>query len=530
MKSWKRSGINILSAVFLVLPMLSGSGFTQEIPDIPLDEIRAFIEADAAFGQGERLFDGGDAGKAAEKFRACLEIFPKHAKAAYRLALIEYDRREYTEAREHIQTAIAHYLGMYAYESSAIHKTKPDLEKKLAELAEKIARREKDLETAESHRLRIRSEIEDLKKQYYETTFELAETAVVKQSIPFEYFLASGDILMKLGEYRKARKEFIKALEHGASNEKVGIRMARVAARDNQADESHDFMEAAEIHGAETGELARQLFPESPESWRKRTPRQKARGIYVQIGGGPMFSRAGDYYLVVSQRYLYNREEEFRLGVYYGRSASSTRSPLFLGYKGEIGYQTDHFAVGVESGPFRRDYEERGYHHTYPGPWNFTLNVTPVVLNLKYEIIELSFLRTCLVGGVGLYMADFDSTLVWESNGTIVAQDLYSQNSWGFHLGGLAEITLSPNWIGFLDARVRIVNFNKMKGTTTFFKGTPDETVYEGDLLYHEHPEYGWENMVGFNPINSTSPLIPIREADFNLSGLDVTIGLKFIF
>ena len=530
MKFWKKSGIIVLSAALLVLPSLSGQESAQEAPDIPQEKLEAFIEANAAFGQGEHLFDGGNARGAAEKFRASLEIFPEHAKAAYRLALIEYDQQQYTEARDHIQIAIAHYLEMYGYESSAIHKTKPDLEKKLSALADKIAQREKDLEAAESRRFRIRSEIEDLKRQYYETTFELARTAVVRQSIPFEYFLASGDILLKLGEFRSARDEFIKALEHGASNEKVGIRMARAAARDNQADESHDFMEAAEIHGAETGELARQLFPESPESWRKRTPRQKGRGIYVQVGGGPMFSRAGDYYLVVSQRYLYNREEEFKLGTYMGKSAGTTRSPLFLGYKGEIGYQSDHFAVGVESGPFRRDYEERGYHYTYPGPWNFTFTVVPIVLNLKYEIIELSFLRTCLVGGVGLYMADFDSTLVWESNGMIVSQDLYSQNSWGFHLGGLAEITISPNWVGFLDARVRLVNFNKMKGTTTYFKGTPDETVYEGDLFYHEHMQYGWENMVGFNSIASTSALIPIREADFNLSGLDVTIGLKFIF
>jgi len=259
-------------------------------------------------------------------------------------------------------------------------------------------------------------------------------------------------------------------------------------------------------------------------------PKKKQGGFFIKLKGGASLIEGGDFRTMIDGQTAYFDEFDINNDRY---TISHKDPPVFMGGAAEIGIDLGMIAIGVEAGiltnTYQIDYAYSGsYDHTYI--WDHTLSAIPILLNLYVKLVDTASLNLSINAGGGMYMGKYKENTDhdWIGNSYYeYATDILDtkQNAFGFHGGIVIDLKLSGNFIIFIEAKYRLVSFNKMTGTETY-EDNQSSDDWVGDLHLAESKT---SDMVYLMVNDSISSAYTHAAAELNLNGIAIAFGIQII-
>ena len=260
---------------------------------------------------------------------------------------------------------------------------------------------------------------------------------------------------------------------------------------------------------------------------------QKPR-FYIKFNGIGSLSGGGDFGDFV------DRNETYFTGLSSASDSytiSFTSPPYFRGYGGEIGIDTNKFAVGISAGyiekTFHTDYHYASDTSTFVDNYtrDHTFSAIPIFLFVHYKLIDTRFLTTYLTIGEGVYLARYrdDRTETYE-NYSFTFSNSYiegKKNSLGFHIGATIDLNISANLALSIEAAYRLTTFKEITAKS-YYEDDEQQVEVEGDFYY-------WiNNRTDQSRFEIGDPGDRVfwdgLPAKLNLNGFSLSVGIKITF
>ena len=260
---------------------------------------------------------------------------------------------------------------------------------------------------------------------------------------------------------------------------------------------------------------------------------QKPR-FYIKVKGMGSLAAGGDFDHFVELNDIYfnglnDNSPEHDIKV-------TTPPPYFLGFGGEIGLETDRFAIGIAAAYIEKKFA-LDYHHVdesttiendYVETYKFS--AIPIFLLINYKIIDTSSFAAGLTVGQGVYLASYsDHRAQTFKNFDITFVNSYVKSHKarpGFHLGTTLELKITQNLGLVAEAAYRWVKFEEMKARD-YYEDNNGVNENEGDFYYWSNRRTG-EVQFGIG-VNSR-PNWDSTLAVLNLDGFSFSVGIKITF
>jgi len=208
----------------------------------------------------------------------------------------------------------------------------------------------------------------------------------------------------------------------------------------------------------------------------------------------------------------------------------------YLGYGGEIGLETRHYAVGIAVEYFKKDFQidynyedsASSFRNQYIKDHSFI--AVPLFLFIHYKVVNTRFLKAFVTIGEGVYLTQYQE----EMNQTFTGASLtyaYSKmecerNALGFHLGATIDFSITSNLALFIEGGYRYVSFKDIPGKY-YYENNITSYIQEGNMFYGKNAE-GWPRYHITQPAEGSGwETIP---AEFNLNGFHLHVVIKLIF
>jgi opacity protein-like surface antigen len=260
---------------------------------------------------------------------------------------------------------------------------------------------------------------------------------------------------------------------------------------------------------------------------------QKPR-FYIKFKGIGSLSAGGDFgdFMDRNETYftgLNNVSDSYTISV--------TKAPYFRGYGGEIGFDTNKFAVGISAGyiekTFRIDYHYASDTSAFVDDYtvDYTFSAIPIFLFVHYKLIDTRFLTTYLTIGEGVYLARYrdDRAETYESYSLTFANSYIEskKNSLGFHIGATIDLNISANLALSIEAAYRLTTFKEMIAES-YYEDDNQQVEGEGDFYYwiNNRTDQG-RFEVGDPGDRAFWDGLPTK---LNLNGFSLSIGIKITF
>ncbi|UCH94538.1 MAG: hypothetical protein JSV88_30320, partial [Candidatus Aminicenantes bacterium] len=212
--------------------------------------------------------------------------------------------------------------------------------------------------------------------------------------------------------------------------------------------------------------------------------------FYIKFKGIGSLAAGGDFGDFADRNETYftglnNTSDSYNISV--------TRAPYFRGYSGEIGFDTDKFAVGISMGYIEKNFHI-DYHYESQDPdfqdnytRDHTFSAVPIFLFIHYKIIDTPVLTTYLTIGEGVYLAKYRDELVQTfENYSLTFTNISFEsrkNRLGLHIGTTIDLNISRNLALSVDAAYRLASFKEMIAET-YYEDDEQQVEDEGDLYY----------------------------------------------
>ncbi len=258
--------------------------------------------------------------------------------------------------------------------------------------------------------------------------------------------------------------------------------------------------------------------------------------FYLKASGFKLFTDGREFQNIVDNNTLYYPGQN--TSPYYNNSVSSTND--FVGFSGEIGFETRKHAVGISIGYTKRDFNVIvDYYRESTGlredtTWDYHMNAIPIFLNLHYKIIQKPFFKVFLTVAPGVYVANFkqirDSKYENHPQYTFVSEDMKTNlTHLGLNIGTTIDIMIFKHLALSIDAGYRLVSFENPDTKRTRYNSKLAEPVtISGDLYIWERVGTDLVRMyLGESPDTNTN--WTSRPAKFDMNGLVLKVGFKII-
>lgn len=260
---------------------------------------------------------------------------------------------------------------------------------------------------------------------------------------------------------------------------------------------------------------------------------QKPR-FYIKFNGIGSLSDGGDFGDFVDRNETYftalnNASDSYTI--------SLTKPPYFRGYSGEIGFDTNKFAVGISAGYIEKTFHI-DYHYasdTSAFVDNYTrdhiFSAVPIFLFVHYKIINTRFLTTYLTIGEGVYLAKYrDNRIETYENYSLTFANSYiesKKNSLGFHIGATIDLNISANLALSIEAAYRLTTFKEMIAES-YYEDDNQQVKAQDDFYYwiNNRTDQG-RFEVGDPGGRAFWDGLP---TELNLNGFSLSVGIKITF
>lgn len=231
--------------VSLLLPAASHDGDNHN------EKIDRFLQSHEQFRQGEELFFRNQMQKAAACMQRCLDLFPQHDRAHFRLAEIRLKQRRLAEAEIHIRAAKQSFIesrewfnGSFRQYLDALRGKQVDNRLRLSILGEQNA-------TAScGSRRAIFYKANAIRSQDSAIDAILAAFPPREEEIPAEYHYIHGNIHFLSGRHDPAVNEYQRALEKNPEHAYACNNLANLYFLRKQYDQAREYLDRAEQYGA----------------------------------------------------------------------------------------------------------------------------------------------------------------------------------------------------------------------------------------------------------------------------------------
>ncbi len=210
----------------------------------------------------------------------------------------------------------------------------------------------------------------------------------------------------------------------------------------------------------------------------------------------------------------------------------------FVGYGGEIGFETERFGVG-----FAAEYIERNFHTdyeyisassgeriTYTRDQSF--RAVPIFLFVHYRLIDTRLLNIYLTLGEGVFLGryqdDYRQTITNTSTVSATSLTTSNMNQLGFHVGTTIDFKISRFLSLSLEAGYRRVHFKELEADNVLTE-TSGVTETTGELYYWTNESSGESRFV-IGPPDDSKLNWEGLPALIDLDGFSFSIGLKITF
>ncbi len=255
--------------------------------------------------------------------------------------------------------------------------------------------------------------------------------------------------------------------------------------------------------------------------------------LYIKGLAGMQNAKTGDFDDFYTQNSLFYSEFE-KANTGYTISFTRPRKD-FRGLGGEIGLETDRFAVGISADFIEKeynlllDYNDATTGYSEKRTWNYSLKAVPIFVMFHYKLINSGILTISLSVGEGVYLIryrdirnqTFENADLTFSNGIVTSK----KYQLGFHGGTSIELKVMPNFSLCIDAAYRFVKLENMNATS-YFEDDLGIITKKNQLYYSVNPDTGEARF------SSSKYGLPwdSRLAKMRLDGLTLSAGIKIIF
>jgi tetratricopeptide (TPR) repeat protein len=205
-----------MPVVLIVLALLTASNlnFAQERHVFDRKDFDKFKLAQRLCYKGEQLFNQGKYKKAEKAFVDCLKKFPEYANADYYLGRVCYERKDYTNALEHIENAETNFkyisdlnVSFHLEYLEKLREQQAETEEYLVQLKESLASFPAVVDASSEQGKRKRTGEDEISRA--ESNINLIKTRLAKPvpgalEMPVDYYYVHGNILFRLKKYQDA--------------------------------------------------------------------------------------------------------------------------------------------------------------------------------------------------------------------------------------------------------------------------------------------------------------------------------------
>jgi tetratricopeptide (TPR) repeat protein len=210
---------SIISGVFLMillaLPMLAQTQKDFSMGRNNLAE--RFKRATPFYLEGAKQFNKGDLDKAEKKFLEALEIMPEHADAAFMLAKLQLQRKEFSKALASIDTAKKNYVYIAQFQAlthqhyfDSLRQQRQQLEEQRNQLQGALASMPSSA-TSED-KAPLEKSIQSITQTMQTIDSRLASPIPTIEEIPADYFFIHGNVFYRMGMLDDAAAQYLEAI------------------------------------------------------------------------------------------------------------------------------------------------------------------------------------------------------------------------------------------------------------------------------------------------------------------------------
>ncbi|MGE5340665.1 MAG: hypothetical protein ACM3SY_04205 [Candidatus Omnitrophota bacterium] len=255
--------------------------------------------------------------------------------------------------------------------------------------------------------------------------------------------------------------------------------------------------------------------------------------LYISFGGMATNAQGGDFGNFMTQDDAYFQS----LMASSANDTTSWKKPAnFLGYTGELGFETEYFSVGISAGYLKKTYHREYVHNLLPSlavdrfTGDYTFSAIPIFLLFHYNVIRTSVLTASITVGEGVYLGTFKETVhhSYENASLTFAntQITARRNTPGFHAGTTIDIHLTRFLALSVEAAYRIVKFDSISADI-FTENDKTNSTNTGTLYYSIHKQTQ-EPTFSEKALSTTN--WNTQPAVFKLNGFSLSAGIKITF
>jgi tetratricopeptide (TPR) repeat protein len=248
-KSWimRIIAICVLGALVLVMPL-----FTQK--DLQMGDnrlIERFKRANPLFLDGAKQFNKGKLEMAEKKFLETLEIMPEHADAAYMLAKLHLQKKEFSKALASIVTAEKNYTYIAQFQTLTHQQYLDSLRQQQLQLDDQLNFLQGALASLPSsataeQKAPIERDIKKLNQTKQMIQSRLTSPIAPTDEIPADYFFIHGNVFFQSGQLAEAAAQYQEALRLDPTHGNAYNNLALVSYSQGKYRKALDFLLRAE--------------------------------------------------------------------------------------------------------------------------------------------------------------------------------------------------------------------------------------------------------------------------------------------
>lgn len=215
------------------------------------EKIDLFLQSHEQFRQGEELFSRKQMHKAAACLQRCLDLFPQHDRAHFRLAEIRLKQRRLAEAEIHIRAAKRSFLESREWYNISFRRYLDELRGKQMDNRLRLSILGEQNATAScGSRRAIFYKANAIRSQDSAIDAILAAFPPREKEVPAEYHYIHGNIHFLSGRHDPALIEYQRALEKNPEHGYACNNLANLYFLRKQYDRAREYLDRAEQHGA----------------------------------------------------------------------------------------------------------------------------------------------------------------------------------------------------------------------------------------------------------------------------------------